>query len=249
MKRFQPILFALLAIAPALPAQEPADSVFALADVETAPVATNIEELRAVLEATYPADKRAAGQGATVTVAFVLGTDGVPRGVAVTESTDAAFDSVTVAAMGMLRFSPATVGGRPVAVRLEVPVQWEPDAREAERAADARADSIASGGMQGVYELSGLEVLPRPTNINELREQMQRLYPAELRRAGVGATVQVRFIITEQGDVGPGRITSSTDARFDALTIQVLRMLKFHPGQVGGRAVPTWAELPILWTP
>lgn len=61
--------------------------------------------------------------------------------------------------------------------------------------------------------------------------------------------MQVRFVVTERGEVGPGRVTHSSDARFDAATIQAIRVLRFRPGQVGGRAVPAWVELPIAWTP
>jgi TonB family protein len=214
-------------------------------------VPVNLEELRAALESTYPAEKQAAGQGATVSVAFVLGTDGVPRGVAVTGSTDAAFDSATVAAVSLLRFSPATIAGRPVTVRVEVPVEWEPDTSTPEpyAASHAARDAIAAGGKPSAHELSEVDLQPRPTNLSAFYRELSRVYPPDLRSAGVGATVHVRCVVTERGEVESASVTYSSDARFDAPTIEAVRILRFRPGQIGGHAVRTWVDLPIAWRP
>ncbi len=256
----------LLARAPALAAQVPADSVYDLSAVETGPRPVNLGELRNALQRSYPPEKRAAGVGARVQVAFVLGSNGVPRNVAVRRSTDAAFDSVTMAAVSLLRFTPAQVGGKPVPVRLELPIQWmiaddDPPAGAATsastsvplapnpRAAEARADSLAAMDLPRVYSLTEVDPQPRPTNSDALRRELLRRYPNDLHAAGAQATVQVRFVVTERGQVGPARVTHSTDPRFDAATLQAIKVLRFRPGRDRGQAVPTWVELPIFWTP
>lgn len=249
----RPLLILALVAPAVLAAQEPADRVYELADVETAPVPANLEELRAALESTYPPGKR--DVAATVSVAFVLGPDGVPREVGVTESTDTAFDAATVGAIGRLRFSPATVQGRPVAVRVEVPVQWEPSTSPPALAADSRAaadsadsaDSVATAGEPRVYSLARVDSPPRPTNVAALRGALNRHFPARLRDHSVQAVVQVRFVVTERGAVIHPRVTHTTDARFDAATLEAVRVLRFIPGRIDGRPVRTWVEIPIEW--
>ena len=63
------------------------------------------------------------------------------------------------------------------------------------------------------------------------------------------ATVPVRFLITEEGEVVSPRITSSTNAEFDALTLKAIRVLRFTPGTIADRLVNSWVELPIQWSP
>jgi TonB family protein len=254
MKRV--VFTAALLFATSLHAQESAvPRVYELADVETRPVPTNLERLRAALESTYPAEKQAAGQGATVSVAFVLGADGTPRDLTVMQSTDAAFDSATLAAMALLRFTPATVGGQPVAVRVEVPVQWKPAAPAEAQTADftgvgvtetEREPEIAPDGVR-VYSLSEVDEMPRPTNLPALRRELKRVYPHELRDAAIRGLVQVSFVISEHGEVGTATVTSSNDPRFNEVTQQAIRVLRFRPGRLGGRAVRTRVELPIQW--
>ena len=244
------------------PAQAPADSarVYALTDVEAPPRPTNVDELRAALNAGYPAAMRGQGRGARVSVIFVVGADGAPRDLAVASSTDAAFDAATLAAVAVLRFTPATVRGTPVAVRVEVPVQWQPDAPApadsttaaspptASRVPEAPAGEPAPDGSP-VYELRQVRDQPRPRNPAMLRASLQRLYPDRLRQMGVRATVQVRFLIDEQGEVLSPRVTNSTNAEFDAVTMEAIRVLRFTPGMIEGRPVKTWVELPIQWSP
>jgi TonB family protein len=252
MKRM--ILAAALCCAVFPAAAQQADSstrVYDLAEVERQPVPTNLDALRTALDATYPADKRAAGQGARVSVAFVLSPKGVPRELSVMQSTDAAFDSVTVAALTLLRFQPATVGGRPVAVRVEVPVEWRvgtqaPEPPSAAAAAAGEGDETAADGVR-VYALSEVDEPPRPTNVGALRRELERLYPGSLRNLGIAGTVQVNFVVTEAGEVEDVLITRTTDLRFNVATIQAIGVLRFTPGRVDGRAVRTRVELPIQW--
>jgi TonB family protein len=252
--RFVPISVLGLALA-ALPAtaQAPADSarVYALAEVEGPPRPTNVDELRAALDVAYPAELRAAGRGARVSVAFVVGADGVPRDFGVASSTDAAFDSATIATIAILRFTPATVGGSPVPVRVEVPVQWQPDAPPPPASAAAAQATSAETAPDGsvAYELTQVRERPRPRNESMLRAALQRDYPTRMRQMRVSATVHVRFLIDEEGRVVSPRVTRSTRAEFDAPTLEVIQVLQFTPGTIAGRPVKTWVELPIQWTP
>lgn len=241
----------LFAAAPALAAQQPADSVYDLAAVKTLPRPLNLDELRVALQAGYPPHLRAAGQAGEVSVTFVLGSDGVPRGVAVKRSTDAAFDSATVASVSLLRFSPARVGDKPVPVRVELPVHWTVAAPKPApaAAASAAADSVAAPDPRRTYELRDVDPKPRPIDLSTLSRAMRRMYPPTLHTDFVENTVQVRFAVTAEGGVDSASVTHSTDPRFDRLTLEAIRRLRFTPGRINGRPVRTWVELPLVWRP
>ena len=107
----------------------PTDSsgVFELHEVQRLPRMENTAEFLALLDATYPAERRAAGRGAVLQLRMRIGPDGLPRDITVLESSDSAFDAPTVAAVRTLRFRPAEVDDRPVHVWVVLPVHWSVD--------------------------------------------------------------------------------------------------------------------------
>lgn len=271
LKRF--LFAAALLTATSLHAQDA--RVYELSEVEAPPRPANVQELRLALETGYPAEKRAAGVGAHVSVEFVVGTDGVPRAVRVLSSTDAAFDSATVAGVALLRFRPATVGGQPVAVRVEMPMTWQPPAAETPPVAadftgtgqgreaavptvsptDRRVNGEAVYEMSEVtveaetYELREVDEPPRPTNTSALARELQRRYPPELRTANREGLVQVRFRVDARGQViDPIVVTRSSEPALNAATIESVRVLRFRPARVDGEPVIVWVELPIAWS-
>lgn len=256
------LFLALIAAAPAAAQHTPPDSVrvYELAEVEVIPRPRNAAEFMAALRQGYPTHLRASRVEGTVEVAFVVGPDGVPRSARVAESTEAGFDSVTLSAVGMLRFAPATVAGRPVSVHVTQPVEWRLSASEpavgtssgdfhgigAGRVADSTRVAEA---VDGVYELAEVEELPHPLNKPAFQRALTQNYPAGALRSPVGATVQVRFQVSEDGRVSVPEVTRSSDVRFNDATMRVVRVLRFRPAKVNGRPVKVWVEQPIVWTP
>lgn len=102
---------------------------------------------------------------------------------------------------------------------------------------------------EGTYELSAVEEQPRPTNLADLRRQLERNYPPLLRDARVTGTVQVRMRVTPDGTVDANSIsiTSSSHEQFNDPTIRSVQRLRFRPAKVNGRPVAVWVELPIQW--
>jgi TonB family protein len=234
---------ALLAAAPAHAQATDSASVYELSAVSVAPRPLNMAEFAAALNASYPAPLRAAGVTGRVQTAFVLGPDGVPRDVRISESTDTAFNAPTLAAVQTLRFSPAQVNGRSVSVHVELPIQW----RLAAPVQDSAAAPAPPRVEENVYELSQVQVKPRPLNVVELQGWLERNYPPALRDAGVSGIVQVRFVVAADGTTRDFSITQSTNAEFNAATILALTALRFRPARVHGHAVPVYVELPIQW--
>lgn len=98
--------------------------VYELRDVTTPPRALNVADLRDALVNTYPVALRNAAVNGIVQVRFRVDAAGVPHDFTVVESTNAEFDKPTLEAIAKLRFSPARLEGRPVAVWVIQPIHW-----------------------------------------------------------------------------------------------------------------------------
>lgn len=263
------VFLVLAAAAPAAAQQAPADSarVYDLHEVEVLPRPQNVADFTAALHSAYPAHLRSAGVGGTVQVAFIVRPDGAPGDVRVISTPDSSLSAPSVQAVSLLRFTPAQVQGRAVAVRVEQPITWRAEAAPAPAAA-ARpvirrsASSIngdapaavskpvtrGSGDSINGYELSTVERLPRLVNGSVFGRALQREYPPYLRDARVAATVTARFIVGVDGTVSQARITESSDERFNEPTLRAIAVLRFRPAQLNGRAVRVWVDQPIRWT-
>jgi TonB family protein len=267
MRTLLAALSLLLAASPAA-AQDapPPDSgrVYELAEVETQPRPVNVADLRAALDAGFPPERLARGAGGTVNVSFVVGADGAVRQARVVSSTDAAFDAPSLSALAVLRFSPATEGGTPVATRVELPIQWQAPApiAQAEHAGEGVVSPVGVTeegervyAMSGVvvevrtYEVSEVDFRPQPRSAADLRHQQVRNRPPGLRgQAGRStATVEVRFRVNPDGTTDSFTVTRSTDSRYNTPSIEALRALRFFPGKLDGQSVAVWMELPLEW--
>lgn len=105
--------------------------------------------------------------------------------------------------------------------------------------ADAPADSV--------YEASDVTTLPRPLNVPEFTEAMNRVYPQPLREIGVPGTVQVRFVIGKDGAPRDFEVTASSAGFLVGPAVEALSVLRFSPAERDGRRVAMWAELPVRW--
>jgi TonB family protein len=245
MRRLPLFLAGLIAAAPAAAQQTPADSarVYELAEVEVLPRPRNAKVFAEALHRAYPQHLRAAGVGGTVQVAFVVGPDGEPRNVRVVSTSDSSFDAPSVQAASLLRFAPAQVQGRPVAVRVEQPITWRVELA----AAAGSTGSVQIG--EGEWELNAVEELPSPRNIPTFQMALAREYPVGMVNPPVRATVQVRFRLLEDGTVDVPTVTRSTDSRFNDPTLRAIQVLRFSPAKVNGRPVKVWVEQPVEWVP
>jgi protein TonB len=97
---------------------------YELRAVTTPPRALNAADLRDALMNTYPVALRDAGVNGIVQVRFRVDAAGVPHDFTVMESSNAAFDKPTLEAIAKLRFSPARLGEKPVAVWVIQPIHW-----------------------------------------------------------------------------------------------------------------------------
>ncbi|HEX2079778.1 MAG TPA: energy transducer TonB [Longimicrobium sp.] len=239
------LLVPLLAAAPARAQQTPAaDSarVYELHEVEVLPRAQNAPELAAALQQGYPPHLRDAGVGGEVYVEFVVGVDGVPREVRVVSASDSGFAAPTVQAISGLRFSPAQVQGHAVAVRVTQPIHWR-----IAGAPVAVRDSVVIPDSIRIHSVDSVEVRPLPQNFREFTEALREHYPGALRSTGTRAQVLARFAVDPRGVPQYAQVLESSDARFNAPTLDAVRRLRFQPARVGGQPVWVWMEVPVEW--
>jgi TonB family protein len=96
--------------------------------VEEAPHLNNRAAVARALERGYPPLLRDAGVGGTVSLGFVIDAAGrVEEGsIKVLDSDNAAFSGAARGVVRVMRFAPARVHGRPVRVRVELPISFQP---------------------------------------------------------------------------------------------------------------------------
>lgn len=208
--------------------------VYELSEVDSMPRPTNVVALRSVLEAAYPPALQRAGRGGRVLLSAVVAADGSMDQMRVVESTDSAFNAPSLSSIAVLRWTPGSLGGRPVATRVQIPVEWE---------APPPADDLAA---QVEYELKDVAVQPRLRNEDELRNALVRAYPSSVKETG-NALVMVRMRVDTQGVPSRLQIVSSSDIRFNQASLEAAAVARFHPASIGGQGVPVWVTLPVAW--
>ena len=72
----------------------------------------------------YPPDLRKAGVTGSAIISFVVEIDGRTSELVVKTATHPDFGTAALAALKRARFRPASVGGRPVRVRMEMPLRF-----------------------------------------------------------------------------------------------------------------------------
>jgi TonB family protein len=75
-------------------------------------------------EPTYPKRERKARHRGTVILWLVVGSDGLPRDIAVSRPLSPDFDAAAIDAVKKWKFSPATKDGKPVAAKVNVEVSF-----------------------------------------------------------------------------------------------------------------------------
>jgi protein TonB len=91
-------------------------------------------------------------------------------------------------------------------------------------------------------------VRPSVKNRDEVTRALENFYPALLKDAGIGGTVNVWFFIDETGAVQRTQVQeSSGHAALDDAAIRVADIIQFTPALNKDKRVPVWISLPITF--
>ena len=92
-------------------------------------------------------------------------------------------------------------------------------------------------------------VSPDIKNRAEVARAMEREYPPLLRDAGIGGTVNVWFLIDEEGAVVRSLVNDSSGHKaLDDAALKVAEIIEFTPALNRDKRVPVWISLPITFT-
>jgi protein TonB len=92
-------------------------------------------------------------------------------------------------------------------------------------------------------------VRPDIKNRAEVARAMEREYPPLLRDAGIGGTVNIWFLIDEEGAVVRALVNETSGHKaLDDAALKVAEIIEFTPALNRDKRVPVWISLPITFT-
>lgn len=109
--------------------------------------------------------------------------------------------------------------------------------------------ACAPGAAQTVYNPEELSERPQLRSPEKVADLIRNAYPAELKNKGVTGTVQIAFVVDEQGrvDAGSVKVMKATVAELGDAARSVAAKLEFKPGKKDAQAVRTQVVLPVVF--
>jgi periplasmic protein TonB len=120
-------------------------------------------------------------------------------------------------------------------------------------AASAQAGVQQAGAPQtdSVYAASELTTPPKLASPSQTASLVRSSYPDALKKASVGGSVQLQFVVDQKGKVDPSSIevvAASSPALGEAAKAIAAR-IEFVPGKMGTTPVRTAVLLPLTYRP
>jgi protein TonB len=119
----------------------------------------------------------------------------------------------------------------------------------ADRCSDVVVEAVPEDAdLSAAPVFTPMTVRPEILNRGEVLQALMRLYPAALRDAGIGGTVEVWFFISEDGTVIDSRVSEpSTHPELNEAALEVANVFKFSPALNRETNVQVWIRLPITF--
>ena len=120
-------------------------------------------------------------------------------------------------------------------------------------AASAQAGVQQAGAPQtdSVYAASELTTPPKLASPSQTASLVRSSYPDALKKASVGGSVQLQFVVDQKGKVDPNSVevvAASSPALGEAAKAIAAR-IEFVPGKMGSTPVRTAVLLPLTYRP
>jgi len=227
--------------------------VIDVGDATDKPRLANGAQVQRLMASTYPPELRAAKVTGTAHVAMVVTVTGAVVEARAVEATHPAFGDAAVTVMSQARFEPAKLAGRPVAVRLRVPVAFALDGHAPVPGVPRfvpqarRAEPAAAG--QGIVDVGALDRQPALRNAPEVQRVLQAGYPPALRDSGVTGLATVAFVVGTDGATRDVRLVSASREEFGEPALSAVRAMRFTPGELAGRAATARVQIPVMFSP
>jgi TonB family protein len=228
---------AAAAIAASVAAKEAsADGVLSASNADRIPVVIKQEA------PVYPFSLRLTGNRGEVVVDFVIDPQGNVVMADVSKSSHPDFEAPAVEAVLKWKFKPGLKNGRPVYVRMEVPILFQLTGigEPGFMAPDPRGGGVDPWKVpeRAPKELPPefqYDVAPKPLLTSA------PVYPYDLLIANVKGKASVTFVIDTVGRTRAVKVLSASRPEFGAATIAMIGAWKFEPAKKNGK--PCWALL------
>ena len=117
--------------------------------------------------------------------------------------------------------------------------------------AAAASPALAAAQSGEIYGGEDLSAQPKLVSMASAARMIARSFPEEMRRGGVGGTVQLQFVIGANGKVEPGsvEVLAAPQPALGAAARSVAEKMEFVPGKKDGAAVRARVQLPIVYKP
>jgi protein TonB len=110
-------------------------------------------------------------------------------------------------------------------------------------------NEVTTTDLSTTPTLTPFTIRPAVKNRDEVARALEREYPALLRDAGIGGTVQVWFFIDEEGKVVNTQVNRTSGHKaLDDAAMAVAGIILFTPALNRDKRVPVWISLPITFT-
>ena len=189
----------------------------------------------------YPEIARKARVEGRVIVQFIVDKNGSVRDAKILRGVGAGLDEEATRVISEHAvFTPGRQDGKPVPVRLSIPIVFKLD-----NELESLSDQSQSPGKQDVYKF----VEQWPELIGGTRGLQAKIkYPEIARKAHVEGRVIVQFIVDENGNVRDAEILRGAGAGLDEEAIRVIyEHAEFTPGRQDGKPVPVRLSIPIVF--
>jgi TonB family protein len=206
----------------------------------------------------YPDQLRSTNTEGAVLTQFVVDTNGTPIAgtLKVLRSTDIGFTAAVAAAITMMRFAPADVGGKKVKQLVQMPFNF-----------NLSKDSSGASSVNVKFSQSPLPLHPSPPKkmvapngvyleyqvekpVSPVANNVAPRYPSEMRAASVEGEVLAQFIVDENGtaDSASFQVARSTNDQFANAVRAAISSFRFNPALVGGRPVKQLVQMPFQFS-
>lgn len=202
------------------------------------PQLLNAAEITRLSDENYPAVMRDSSINLGVLVRLRVMPDSTvdPASVTVERSWKPQFAAPALAVAPRMRFSPATIDGRPVPVWIQTTLSFWNEPRPSD---------------EGTYQLPAPDREPRLLNAGAVARAMDAQYPPDLRARGEPGDVLLRFRVDPDGMVEDLQVTvlAATDPALMEPAVAATRVMRFSPAIFNRVPVNHWVTMPLRFGP
>ena len=189
----------------------------------------------------YPEIARKAHVEGRVIVQFTVDENGDVRDAQVLRGAGAGLDEEAIRAISEhAEFTPGRQDGKPVAVRLSIPIVFKLND-------ESKALSVQSQSLEQQDHYVIVEQMPELIGgLSAIQAKVR--YPEIARKANVEGRVIVQFIVDENGNVRDPEILRGAGAGLDEEAIRVIsEHAEFTPGRQDGKPIAVRLSIPIVF--